>query len=566
MVCECARGRASARVVGEALGGPDARLSVRVEAPDVTLGAQSGLALRGDLSLAPREARAHLTMRSATGGALDFEGAMPFDWGGGFAPSVVPGPLALHARFDRLSLEPFTPVSPLVSREAGTLQGHVDVTGTAEDPEPRGELWLRDSTMVLPGLDQRVSNLDAHVSLAPDRILLHELRARDIDGRLAIAGHATFAGLDPVAAALRVDTKGFPLRQAGIVEAYVTSHARLQLARRGQALRGSVVFDRLEVELPEETPHDVQDLAENPDIVYVDSYPPGWSPPRPKDETSGAAPRAKTLAPDLLPIRFHVDASKPFWMRRDDFSVQLTAALDVVVTEEGAELTGEVRTLRGHIELLGTRFELAEGAIRFTGGKEVDPDLDVTAVVNEGTSNEVRVHLTGPLSEPKLHFADRNGTVMSPGTALRCITTSQCGATDRGAAGGQAAADAFTQQARSALASMTAGLLTAAVRHGLGANVPQISVTTGEHLEEVTVRAGFQANQLIPHALRKFITSLYIEGFVGTQADQNAVEASPTATRATGGFLIELRHPHRVVTRGRYQPPASWSLDVIWQR
>ena len=78
---------------------------------------------------------------------------------------------------------------------------------------------------------------------------------------------------------------------------------------------------------------------------------------------------------------------------------------------------------------------------------------------------------------------------------------------------------------------------------------------------------GFEANRLIPKFLRNIVLGLYIEGFVSSAgSEENRAAVQETNSQASGGFLIELRHPRSLVTRGRFAPRNGWSLDVLWQR
>ncbi|MBC7173688.1 MAG: translocation/assembly module TamB domain-containing protein, partial [Polyangiaceae bacterium] len=400
------------------------------------------------------------------------------------------------------------------------------------------------------------------------RVVLEELRARDLEGRLTMKGEARFDGLVPREGSLDVQTRRFPIRQAGIIVASIGSRGTARIARDEKGLEGSLRFESLTMRIPDTSRGGVQDLAENPDIVYVDSYPVGWEPPARERPEQEAPADSESFIAQVTPVRFRIDASEPFWVRSDTFSVQLGAQLDLTIDETRASITGEVKTFRGFVELVGTRFEVDEGTIRLTGGETLDPLLDVTARANSGTAAEVRVQISGHLSEPTLGFFDRSGQELTAGAALSCITGSECGGSESMRADASVDAEALTQQARGALASVTAGLLTTAARAGFGERVPRISVSAGEDIEDVTVRAGFQANRLIPEIFRGFVKSLYIEGYVGSESgdgDTARAQGSSSSTRATGGFLIELRHPRSLVSRGRYEPPASWSLDMTWQ-
>jgi len=69
-------------------------------------------------------------------------------------------------------------------------------------------------------------------------------------------------------------------------------------------------------------------------------------------------------------------------------------------------LAGTLQPVRGNFSLLGKRFELERGEIRFTGSDEVDPLLNLTA--ERRTSNlTALVEVTGSASRPKVKLSSR---------------------------------------------------------------------------------------------------------------------------------------------------------------
>ncbi len=570
VLCEVGVGTIDAEIAATDLGRPSADVRLALTTRGARLGPKAIFDVDAELRARGGKASALLVMSSDVGGSARVEAALPFTFGpDGVSPGIARGEVSIRSRFDHLTLEPFAPVSRFVRHQAGVLHGRLEVSGTADAPVATGALELRDSTLVVPVLDQRLSELDTRVRFTPGWVMVERLSARDLEGRVEIRGDARLDGLVPRSGWLEVETDGFPIRQEGVVTAALDAKAGAKFARTADGMVGNFHFERLAVRVPDESGRDVQDLAENPDIVYVDAYPAGWSPPPREAEREEADDDAgeASLTEELVPFELHIDASEPFWVKRSDFSVQLAAELDLAIAPGKAALTGEVKTLEGFVELVGTRFTLEEGAIHLVPGETIDPLLDMTALANAGTAAEVRVRITGSLSDPILAFADRSGQELTAGAALACISSARCDAGATEQAETSAGVESLTQQARGQLASITAGLLGAVARAGMGDRMPQITVSAGQEVEEVTVRAGFQANRLIPEIFRNFVKSLYIEGYVGTAAvaEDGGTTAQSTSTRATGGFAIEMRHPRNLVSRGRYEPPANWSLDMTWQ-
>ncbi len=107
-----------------------------------------------------------------------------------------------------------------------------------------------------------------------------------------------------------------------------------------------------------------------------------------------------------------------------------------------------------------------------------------------------------------------------------------------------------------------AGLLSSLTRRELGDVIPILQIEAGARSQRL--RAGFQADELIPDFLDGVVEGAYVEGFVGVSEDDGGGSGEPEQA-ATGGFLIELLFPHDLVTRGTYERGNNWSLDVSWE-
>lgn len=568
VLCEHARGTLDASLRGHELGRPSAKLELHAESAGLSFGNDVRVALEADVTVQDPKAQATIVLRSQDGGRGDVTASLPFTLGeDGMSPTIPDGEISANARFHELSLEPIAGITPFVRRRAGTIDGHIAITGTLSNPVPNGEIRLHDVSVLMPGLEQRLSELEAHVSIDPSRIVVHELRARDVRGRVSLTGEARFEGNVPMRLEASLEARDFPVRQEGLIIAEVTSNAELSLVREEGALRGALEFQSLNVHMPDELRTSLQDLEENHDIVYLDSYPPGWTPPEEVEPEPAEATSEVDEASTFVPTYFHIDMSTPFWIRRSDFAIELSAELDLGVEERGLRLSGTVHTRRGFIDLLGNSFDIEEGTVRFPGGTSIDPVLDLTAMANKGRPNEVTVRIKGTVAALELKFYDKSDNELTAGLALQCITTAQC--SELGDFSGSGNEDqAAEQQAQNALASLTVGLLTAAARHGIGDAVPRIGVSTGGGFDAVTARVGFEANKLIPKFLRAIVLSLYIEGFVSNDEDESTdrAEVQERGSQVSGGFLVELRHPRSLVTRGRFAPRSGWSLDITWQR
>jgi autotransporter translocation and assembly factor TamB len=295
-------------------------------------------------------------------------------------------------------------------------------------------------------------------------------------------------------------------------------------------------------------------LAPHPDLRVTPK-------PAAEQEPGGARDgpsRARPGQPAPAPLSVQIDAPRPFWVKRADFALELSADLDIGVEpaarrdeRPSVSVKGQLRFNRGYMELMGKTFEVKQGGVlRFTGGTSAA--LDLMATYRDRRSNQlVVVHLQGSVEAPKLDFSV-DGDKVSAGEAFQAIYGSDKTSED----------DMDPEaQASQILGALMAGVLTTSIRRKLGSMAPILSVDPADEGRGEQVRAGFELDALIPGFLRDVVTGAYVEGSVSSEKQSEEGGAKDVQT----GVLIELYFPYNLVSSGRYGPDATWSFDIGWQ-
>jgi autotransporter translocation and assembly factor TamB len=266
-------------------------------------------------------------------------------------------------------------------------------------------------------------------------------------------------------------------------------------------------------------------------VVYTDT------PPRER--------RAPSVSPSSdTSVEVEIDAHTPFWVRRSDLAVQLAAALRFERDARGQRLSGSVKVQRGQFTVLGKGFALRRGSILFDESDSIDPTLDIEAVHQLGSGSIVTMSLRGPMSAPILAFTSNVEGATSNADALQLLL--------RGRAGDESASD----ELGAALAALTAGFVDRLATSAGGRYVPVLSLES-DSAYGTRVRAGVDANNLVPARLRPAVSGMYVEGFVGARREGGTREG-------TAGVLVELYHPHQLVTAGSWEP-GCWSIEATWE-
>jgi translocation and assembly module TamB len=330
----------------------------------------------------------------------------------------------------------------------------------------------------------------------------------------------------------------FPVRKQGVLIGRADAKAKVQLDSKPTQTDVDVHMSGVNVNLTGNTSADVQSLEEHPEIVVAGE--------ERKVEEEKPDPNAP---PSVINVKVRSDDS--IWVKRDDFAVRMRANLDVHVENGTSSITGEVRLERGYIALLGQQFDVKDGRVVFTGGQTVNPSLELTAQSTSPAGKVVTVEVTGFVSAPVLAF-DVDGKAANAGEAIIALT-------GHGDTGTQQSPE---DQLASAAIGMTTGLLSLGARREFGDFIPMLSID--QSTQDTRVRAGFEADKLIPSFMRGFVRGAYVEGIVST-GDGGQKGGENTSGNAQTGVLLELQLPADLVWAGKYGPGQTWSLDLDWR-
>lgn len=446
--------------------------------------------------------------------------------------------------FSQVHAEPVLTFVPGIVAGDAVLDGRVELEGPWETIGLGGELAISGGHVQIEGLGQHLQNIEGRVLLRGDEAIFPDdtpLRATDSGGTALISGSVGFEGVYPRSVDLALGAQAFPVRREGMVLAWLTGTASLEgVIRDDQTLSALEVHDFV-VRLPEQTAASLQPLELHPQVLVVGS------------ERALVGPQR-----DSYPLEFRVDANDPFWVRRTDFAAQLTADITAIYEDPDLRVEGSAEILRGTFEIFGKRFELRTGRLSFDGSTELNPQVRVVAVYEiPGRSGAtVTVEVTGSLEDPHVRFASTE-----TGDQAEIIALLLGGSRTRGGADVQDATD----QASSFVSGLAAGLLTLTLRQELGDVIPMLAIET-QGFGGTRIRAGFDADELIPDFLRGIVTGLYIEGFVSAAAEgTNAAGTSSGGGGVGGGFSVEATFPNDFLLRGAWVPIDNGGLDLLWE-
>ncbi len=323
-------------------------------------------------------------------------------WGARLVPAADPQGLmqvSFQAKRFRAAL-----IQPFVQAAFDELDGLIDADVKIAIPankaaEMTGSIELRDGVVEPIALEQEFRAVNAKASFTADAVRLESLSSQSAGGKLTASGVVHLGGADVVAAEGRVniakgDAMNLEVQGSRLGNVYGTFELKATPSADRKTLALQLEVPSLHVELPDATPHSVQELVGPPKQVHVGVYlSPGRFVALPIDSDSAGVVAAK--APSR-PLSVLVTLGRDVEIQR---GTDLKVLLDGAVTATFGRATranGQIRLVSGKLEVQGKSFEITAGTVTFVGDP-ANPIVKVTAEWTAAEGTRVFADYLGPL-------------------------------------------------------------------------------------------------------------------------------------------------------------------------
>lgn len=422
---------------------------------------------------------------------------------------------------------------------AGTLDMKLLKTGPLNGYDLSGTIALRDGRMS-PGEYGTYHAITMDTAIDFPKVKISTLSGSAGKGGfdLRLDAEADDA-LEKIVAAFELDVNDLPLVQNFQRRADLS----MKLRATGTMENDVLTIPELRISggrlfIPEKLPKAVQDVDPHPDIVFDDDERIGEEAP----DGSGMLVRATVVIPDDFIVEAPLGTVLTFGSRLD---VSRDPMLLLQGADSALDVVGNVRVVRGTINLLGRRFNVDDGRVQFLPRNFKDPSLAIKAHF-EGPDATVLVDISGNASDPKTNFSsnppmDEAEIFLYMMTGKR-QTRAQSGTVEPGA--GDYLADAGLAALGSTAASVMKGALKQVLPKELEPDVLSVESSGGQ----VRTRAG------------KFITDrLYLGTQIHPGADVNRFENT-----------VEMEGEYRITDdtylRGRGGDSGRFNTEFLFQK
>jgi len=358
---------------------------------------------------------------------------------------LSPGRRSIEAE---LSAENFSIILLPLPRELEDLRGKIDGTvrieGQLDDPSLKGELLFKNLTFPLKESDYKIVGMAGLNLDGKDVRFANCYFSTNDGGDASLTGAIRMKGFHPEAFDLSLDATDFPVVYGRDFEGMMDVGLKLKGSWDQPHLDGTVHFLKGKLQLPE--------AVKNPQlpasITFINA----------KAEEKRLTARENAFLAKLRGGILFTSKGK-VWISRNDMVGELGGRVLVKFTKEGLEPEGSLSVLAGRFLLQGSKFELKDSSLYFSGGRDLYPLLDIKAS-KDIDNYEVTVRLQGRVEKPTLSLSSipplEEGEVLS--LILFGRTSQNLNPEEHARWGGAAAAIAFNYEATPVMKSVSKAL------------------------------------------------------------------------------------------------------------
>ncbi|WP_395833230.1 translocation/assembly module TamB domain-containing protein [Archangium violaceum] len=441
---------------------------------------------------------------------------------------------------------------PMVRSIGGMLQmDKVHVDGTMGAPNIRGKVEWKNGRLALDGMGD-YQNVHVALNVTEQNLELSDFSATSGGGSLNFKAKANRTKSGQFLLTGEGDLNDFPL----VLEDQLLALIRLRTEFEGEVSAQLVNIRNLtipeaHINLPDIKRKDLQTMERPEGIVLVcngtpmngsKSKAPTAEPNRPGTGTGGAGPTEEKEEPQRQ-YWVTINAPKNLWVHGSDVNAEVGLSENFrIESANTTSIYGEVRVIRGEVEVLGRRFNVQNSSqVRFTG-PAMTPYINATAEYNNERANvTVFVAVRGqgkdftikPTSEPPLPETEIYTLLATGRRTLR------------------AGSGASMNQGQ--VASVLGSVLASQARKALAAKLP---------LDVLTIEAGEEGLAGARLEVGKYITDELYLGYTGRLGSPQ--NQSTTRRENTNAVRLEYQFGPRWGVQVEYGDAQQGGADFIW--
>ncbi len=304
---------------------------------------------------------------------------------------------------------------PSMDNLEGKVTCEFSITNTLEDPRPQGHFKIEEGSYHIPEYGMNYTDLQLMLTADSTYLSLDQFQVKSEKGyltgkgRLDLSDNVMFGKINTTQFQLFADK--FYLAKHRDFDVQISANTQIDGNAESPNFSGEITVLRSNFYVPailKRTGKDVQ--ADNPSLpLLVEATQVGVSDSSNKDITMIVTkPKPQSNFIEKLKGTMELSLPRNTWLRGSNYLIELEGDLDLVKEESYFELFGTIAIVRGNYNLIGRRFFVNEGRLKFEGGKEFNPQIILEASYEfRGTDKKKNIlvlNLSGELQNPDLNF------------------------------------------------------------------------------------------------------------------------------------------------------------------
>ncbi len=275
---------------------------------------------------------------------------------------------------------------------AGRLIVDIDTTGPLPHPPVQGNIRLRDARFENIPTGTVLDNIQAFIELQGYQARLNQISATDGEqGTVHVSGEVDFAPDSDLSYQVQTRLDKATLVRMDMATAGISGDVHLRGNTTGAEIHGDLKAFPVNIGLPDPAPSGMQGLE-----IVRNQYEQGG-----KD--AGAQKSAPSFARNTI-LDLTVSIPGGCYVRGRGLDSEWEGKLQIQGQADRPKISGYVRVMRGHLDLLTKRFTLDKGKITFLSRYPPQPEIDMVASTPV-KDLLAKVNISGQATEPSIELS-----------------------------------------------------------------------------------------------------------------------------------------------------------------
>ncbi|MGB3728712.1 MAG: translocation/assembly module TamB domain-containing protein [Thermodesulfobacteriota bacterium] len=282
-----------------------------------------------------------------------------------------------------LNISPLSSLIEDIVKSEGALDINLTASGKLKAPTVNGKIELQEAKLQTKTIRNEIGIPTALLELNGQKAVLKTLELTTSNGSASFQGE------------IDIPTLSYTLD--GNLDNLLIKPERISAALTGDLsvkgegekvdISGKITVEKARITIPDSEPKEL------PEIQYVDVE---------EDEFEVESGKEENYFDKNVALNMQVKMIRNNWVRGQGANIELRGDLDIKKNyHQSLRIIGDINVIRGTYENFGKVFRIEEGNVSFSGGQEIDPFLDITALYRV-SSNNIFINIGGRASKPKI--------------------------------------------------------------------------------------------------------------------------------------------------------------------